>query len=97
MPYSQEHKAQSRQRILSSAYKLFSLKGYKNVSINEIMADATTPRGAFYAHFSSKSQLYKEAIHHAANQSQIVEPKSGGLNGKSWLEKLPKRSNVVIR
>ena len=40
MPYSLQHKEKTRQRILASAYKLFSTKGYDNVSINEIMAEA---------------------------------------------------------
>lgn len=90
MPYSQKHKAQSRQRIVASAYNLFSSRGYENVSINEIMADAKMTRGAFYAHFGSKSKLYKEAIQYAANQTQITSPKPEHLDSKIWIEKLIK-------
>ncbi len=62
MPYSEEHKQRSRQKILKSALMLFTRKGFDNVSINEVMADAGMTRGAFYAHFKSKGELYAEAV-----------------------------------
>lgn len=75
MPYSKEHKQQSRQRILYSAAKLFTAKGFDNTSIDEVMADANMTRGAFYAHFSSKSELYAHALQHAAANNIIAQPK----------------------
>lgn len=72
MPYSKEHKQKSRERILASAAKQFTGKGYDNVSIDEIMADAEMTRGAFYAHFRNKSELYMHAIKYAAMQSPLV-------------------------
>ncbi len=62
MPYSEEHKQRSRQKILKSALMLFTRKGFDKVSINEVMANAGMTRGAFYAHFKSKGELYAEAI-----------------------------------
>lgn len=62
MPYSEEHKQQSRQKILKSALTLFTRKGYDNVTINEVMNDAELTHGAFYGHFKSKSELYSEAV-----------------------------------
>ncbi|MDE1465294.1 TetR/AcrR family transcriptional regulator [Spartinivicinus poritis] len=66
MPWTDDHKQASRQRILTSAAHLFTHKGYDNVSINEVMADAGLTRGTFYTHFSSKSELYAESIITAA-------------------------------
>ncbi len=75
MPYSSTHKSNSREKILSSAVELFSGRGYDNVTIDTVMADAGMTRGAFYSHFSSKQQLYSEAIVMAALRSPLVNDK----------------------
>jgi len=62
MAWKKEQKEQTRQRILESAADLFMLKGFEHVGINEIMTNAKLTRGAFYAHFSSKAELYAESI-----------------------------------
>ena len=72
MPYSPEHKQNSREQILSGAMNLFSRKGFSNVSIDEVMAEAGMTRGAFYAHFESKSVLYAEAVMFAALNSKMM-------------------------
>lgn len=73
MPYTPEHKQQSKHKILDSAYKLFTQKGFEHVSIDELMADAGLTRGAFYAHFKSKSELYAESMRSAAKISQATQ------------------------
>jgi TetR/AcrR family transcriptional repressor of nem operon len=62
MPYSAEHKTETRERILKSARHLFNRKGFAEVSIDEIMAAAGLTRGGFYNHFNTKDELYGEAI-----------------------------------
>tara|TARA_R110002050_G_scaffold9680_13_gene34220 strand:- start:189 stop:758 length:570 start_codon:yes stop_codon:yes gene_type:complete len=62
------HKNTTRQRILSSAAKLFALNGYEQVGINDVMAEAGLTRGAFYSHFKSKSELYAEAVMNSASE-----------------------------
>lgn len=64
MPWNTEHKQQSRDQILTAAAALFSHKGFDAVSIDDVMQRAGLTRGAFYAHFKSKSDLYNEAIMH---------------------------------
>lgn len=63
MPYCKQHKQRTYQRILQSARRLFVSQGYAATSIDEIMLDCGLTRGGFYAHFDSKSQLYREAMH----------------------------------
>ena len=58
MPYSPEHKRDTREKILESARRLFNRKGYSGVSIEEIMNAAGLTRGGFYRHFSGKDELY---------------------------------------
>lgn len=62
MAWKESHKQQSRQRILTAAAELFTRKGFDQVGIDEVMLAAGMTRGAFYSHFSSKSELYEEAI-----------------------------------
>jgi len=62
MPYSPEHKSETRQRILESARRLFNKKGYAEVSIDEVMENAGLTHGGFYRHFHDKAELYAEAV-----------------------------------
>lgn len=71
MGWSASQKQQSRERILQSAAELFTREGFENVGINDVMQHAGMTRGAFYNHFSSKSELYAEAILAAANTAKI--------------------------
>jgi AcrR family transcriptional regulator len=46
-----------RQRILNSAYELFSRRGVRAVGVNEVIADAGVAKATLYAHFPSKDEL----------------------------------------
>ncbi|REG83841.1 TetR/AcrR family transcriptional regulator [Marinomonas pollencensis] len=69
MPYTPQHKEQTRQRILQTAAKLFCTYGFDRVTLDQIMKKANMTRGAFYAHFSGKSSLYEAALQFAASTS----------------------------
>ena len=62
MPYSPEHKLDTREKILESARRLFNRKGFSGVSLEQIMRDAGLTHGGFYRHFSSKDDLYAAAV-----------------------------------
>ncbi len=62
MPYSKEHKSQSKDRILQSATELFCRYGFDKVSISQIMKLARMTHGAFYAHFESKEALFNASF-----------------------------------
>ncbi len=85
MPYTSEHKQQSRQRILQSAVRIFTRKGFNNTSIDEIMGDAGLTRGAFYAHFDSKQTLYAQAIAFTPVFSLLAQPKPDDTDDQEWL------------
>lgn len=72
MPYSADHKKQSRERIRRAAADLFCRYGFDQISITQVMKHAEMTHGAFYAHFDSKGELYAEAIKSAAEQSLFV-------------------------
>lgn len=62
MPYTSEHKARTRARIVESARALFNRHGFEQVSIDRIMSEAGLTRGGFYHHFASKDELYAAAV-----------------------------------
>jgi TetR/AcrR family transcriptional regulator, transcriptional repressor for nem operon len=62
MPYSIEHKARTRAKIVESARILFNRHGFEQVSIDDVMRRAGLTRGCFHNHFASKDQLYAEAV-----------------------------------
>ena len=88
MPLSSEHKKRSKQKILKSAFALFTEQGFENVSIDQIMKSAGMTRGAFYAHFSSKSDLYKESISYSTLNSSLLKKKEKGVSDKDWIKLL---------
>lgn len=88
MPYSSEHKQNSREQILYAAMSLFSRKGFANVSIDEVMAEAGMTRGAFYAHFESKSTLYAEAVTFAAMNSDVLTQRNVDDTELSWFTRV---------
>jgi AcrR family transcriptional regulator len=64
MPRSPKRKQDTRTRILESARRLFNARGFSDVSIEMVMADAGLTHGGFYRHFASKKELFAEAVRH---------------------------------
>lgn len=69
MPWSDEHKQETRDRIIDAAAAALRAKGIDGVSIAEIMAEAGLTHGGFYAHFKSKEELVGAAVKRAATQT----------------------------
>ncbi len=74
MAWQNTHKEQSKDRILQSAAMLFTHHGFEQISINQVMKKAELTRGAFYSHFSSKSDLYAQAITKASQVAYQRKP-----------------------
>lgn len=62
MPISARRKAAIRAEIVEHAARLFRLRGHAGTSIDDIMLAAGLTRGAFYAHFTSKDDLFAEIV-----------------------------------
>ena len=52
-----EQKNQKEFRLLNTAFKLFTEKGIKNTSIQDIVDDAKVAKGTFYLYFKDKYEL----------------------------------------
>lgn len=88
MPLSPAHKQRSRQRILDTAVILFTQHGFDNTSIDQVMQQANMTRGAFYAHFASKSDLYQQALSNAATHSMLARIKPDDMDDREWVYRL---------
>lgn len=88
MPYSNEHKKQSRNRILQSAAQHFLRQGYERSNIDAIMQSAGLTRGAFRAHFKNKKDLYSKAMAYAAAKGRFARLDSSPKKGLRWLDQM---------
>ena len=62
MPYSAEHKNQTRTKIVEAARILFNRDGFQKVTIDMVMKEAGLTRGGFYNHFQNKEALFSAAV-----------------------------------
>lgn len=52
----------TRQKIVAAAFELFLNHGYDGTGVNQILEKSSLSKGAFYHHFKSKDEIYKEVI-----------------------------------
>jgi len=52
----------TRQKLIDSAVKLFSMIGYNRITVEDIVHDANTSRGTFYLYFKSKENIIVEIL-----------------------------------
>lgn len=52
----------SKQYIIETAYALFLQKGFKAVTMQDILGTTNLSKGAFYHHFKSKEEVFEAAV-----------------------------------
>ncbi|WP_416047261.1 TetR/AcrR family transcriptional regulator [Cupriavidus basilensis] len=57
-----EQKVQTRQRILEAAGRVFRKGGFAGVGVDGLAKEAGVTSGAFYAHFDSKAEAFRESV-----------------------------------
>lgn len=92
-----EQRAQTRDRLLTAAARLFAAHGYDGVSIDAIAAEAGFTKGAFYSNFDSKELAFLALLdRHMTGESAALETvladvrKHGGalVAVEHWLDRL---------
>jgi TetR/AcrR family transcriptional regulator, transcriptional repressor for nem operon len=78
MPGSSKRHERVREKVLEGASRLFNRHGFNAVSIDDVMAEAGLTRGSFYSYFSSKTDLYAEAV------ARIVDHKPSNGHGETY-------------
>src|SRR5512139_181267 len=56
---------ETRQNVIEKSLQLFSVKGFYNTSISDIMAATGLTKGGLYAHFDSKEAIWNAAYERA--------------------------------
>lgn len=59
-----EQKVQTRQRILEAAGRVFRKGGFGGVGVDGLAKEAGVTSGAFYVHFDSKTDAFRESVKH---------------------------------
>ena len=63
-----------KDKIINSAYELFSMRGYEKTTIEEIIKQAECSKGGFYHHFKSKEEILEVIIaNYIADLSRFFE------------------------
>lgn len=62
MRYSADHKAETRRKILEAAAERFRAEGYDGLGVDGLAKAAGVTNGAFYGHFASKADAYREVV-----------------------------------
>lgn len=70
MRYGEDHKAETRDRVVKAAASAMRRLGPDRVSVAEIMGEVGLTHGGFYAHFKSKDALVGAAVEAAFAQSR---------------------------
>jgi TetR/AcrR family transcriptional repressor of nem operon len=79
MRKTKEATAESRQRIIAEASRLYRERGFDGVGVADIMEAAGMTHGGFYRHFPSKEALIAEAMTQAfADRAKALEPRETG-------------------
>ncbi len=87
MRVSQEHKNNVKREILKAAGRGFREEGYGGLGVDGLAKRAGMTSGAFYGHFSSKDEAFKEAV-----MQGLVDYAEGikdfeAQHGKNWPKK----------
>jgi len=65
--------SQTKDLILKKAFLLFTQKGYKAVTLKEIVEKTGLSKGAFYHYFASKEKLFYEVVETFFFKSMLVD------------------------
>lgn len=72
MRYSQDHKAQTHQRIIKEASARFRRDGIGATGLQPLMKALGLTHGGFYSYFKSKDELVEKALQAAGDQVAVI-------------------------
>ena len=78
-----EQRKLTRARLIDSAMKLFSTRGYDHATIDDISQDAGYSKGAYYFHFSTKEDILIELLRRWSEDRSTALAGAGGDDGAS--------------
>lgn len=88
--YKQDHKEQTREKIITAAGRCFRKGGYGGIGVDGLAKEAGVTSGAFYGHFDSKKSAFKAAIVAGLNDVRLAITHLQEQYGESWWEEFAK-------
>lgn len=76
-----------RSRILAATVRQCAARGYGNLTVADVVADARVPRAAFYAHFACKQEAFLAAQTMGLRES-VAAGSSDYVTGAGWPERV---------
>ena len=67
-----EKSLQKKKYILETARKVFMEKGYKNVTMKDIVEACDISRGGLYLYFNSTAEIFREVLHMESEEADDV-------------------------
>ena len=84
--YKADHKEQTRERIISAAGRCFRKGGYSGIGVDGLAKEAGVTSGAFYGHFASKEEAFKETVVIGLRDVYATVQKLQTEHGVHWLK-----------
>jgi len=83
----------TKEKLLHSAKKIFSEKGFYRTRVSDIVKDAGVSQGTFYIYFKSKEEIFKEII--LELKEKIIEI-TKNVYGESIEDKLLSMNRAIL-
>jgi TetR/AcrR family transcriptional regulator, transcriptional repressor for nem operon len=84
MPNRSEQKEQTRQRIVTAAGRGFRRGGFGGLGVDGLAKEAGVTSGAFYVHFGSKAEAFREAVREGMDELRRGVLHFQAEHGKAW-------------
>jgi AcrR family transcriptional regulator len=73
-----ERKAQTREALLDAGAEVFLRDGFHGASLDRVAAEAGFTKGAVYAHFTTKADLFLAILERRVDRRVLVQDTAGG-------------------
>ncbi len=66
----------TKDKIMLTALELFSKRGYKAVSVNDIAGELSLSKGALYKHYKNKREIFDSILKKMGETDGILFPRT---------------------
>ncbi len=96
MRYESDHKARTHRRIVERASRQFRAEGMNGPGVAGLMKASGLTVGGFYKHFSSKDQLFAEAVDESVREvgARLTDWAKQTPRGEFWKEIVKKYLSI---
>jgi TetR/AcrR family transcriptional repressor of nem operon len=88
MRYSEEHKQETKRRILTAAGRGFRKEGFGLIGVDGLARAAGVTSGAFYGHFRSKVDAFRASLIGGLDEFRRSIEELQARFGEGWVESL---------